>query len=311
MALIKRQKMKRKAFRSYLPLFALTVPGLIYFLINNYLPMFGLTIAFKDVNFAKGIFQSDWVGLTNFKFLFATRDAFVITRNTILYNLAFIILGTMLAIAVAIMLNEIKTKFFNRLYQTVILVPALISMVIVAYIGYAFFSTDVGILDVKILPLLGIDPVSWYAEPAYWPFILVGVYLWINIGVTSMIYYSNLIGINKEYYEAAKIDGASLWQQIRNITLPLMRPVITMMVIIAIGRIFYSDFGLFYQVPMNSGMLYSTTNTIDTYVYRGLMELGDIGMSAAAGFYQSIVGFILVMVSNMIVRKFDSENALF
>jgi putative aldouronate transport system permease protein len=298
-------------FKRALPLLIMMLPGLIYLLVNNYLPMFGLIIAFKDINYAKGILASDWIGFKNFEYLFSTRDAFVITRNTILYNGGFIILNTVLAIGVAIMLNEIKNKLAKNFYQSVILLPFLISMVIVSYLGFAFLSEDVGYLNKTILPMLGLDGVSWYSEAKYWPYILTFINMWKGIGFLCVIYLAAIIGIDQEYYEAATLDGANKWQQIIHITLPSIMPVIIMMTLLAIGRIFYSDFGLFYQVPMNSGAIYDTTNVIDTYVYRGLMQLGDIGMSAAAGLYQSIVGFVLVLVSNYLVRRKSKDNALF
>ncbi|MCH1624361.1 ABC transporter permease [Ferdinandcohnia quinoae] len=298
-------------FKRYLPLFIMMAPGLIYLLINNYLPMFGLIIAFKDINYAKGIFASDWIGFKNFEYLFSTRDAIVITRNTILYNGVFIILNTVVALGVAIMLNEIKNKLMKSFYQSVILLPFLISMVIVSYLGYAFLSVDVGYLNKTILPMLGLPEISWYLEAKYWPYILTFINLWKGIGFLCVIYLAAIIGIDKAFYEAATLDGASKLQQIWYITIPTIMPVIVMMTLLSIGKIFYSDFGLFYQVPMNSGAIYDTTNVIDTYVYRGLMQLGDIGMSAAAGLYQSVVGFILVLLSNYLVRRKSKENALF
>jgi len=298
-------------FRKYLPLTLMVIPGLLYLMINNYLPMAGLVIAFKEINFAKGILASDWVGWKNFEYLFATSDAYIITRNTILYNAAWIVLGTMLAIFLAIMLNEVKQKLFARFYQSVIVLPHLISIVIVAYLVYAALSLETGFINKSILPLFGMDDIMFYFEPKYWPFILTAVHLWKGLGFSVVVYFAAIIGIDEEYYEAARLDGATKWQQIRSITLPLISPVIIMLTLLAVGRIFYSDFGLFYQVPMNSGPLYETTNVIDTYVYRGLLGLGDIGMSAAAGFYQSIVGFILVLTANFIVRKIDRDNALF
>jgi putative aldouronate transport system permease protein len=298
-------------FKRALPLLIMMLPGLIYLLVNNYLPMFGLIIAFKDINYAKGIFASDWIGFKNFEYLFSTRDAFIITRNTILYNGAFIIINTILAIGVAIMLNEIKNKLAKSFYQSVILLPFLISMVIVSYLGFAFLSEDVGYLNKTILPMLGIEGISWYSEAKYWPYILTFIHMWKGVGFLCVIYLAAIIGIDQEYYEAATLDGANKWQQIIHITIPSIMPVIIMMTLLAIGRIFYSDFGLFYQVPMNSGAIYDTTNVIDTYVYRGLMQLGDIGMSAAAGLYQSIVGFVLVLLSNYLVRRKSKDNALF
>ncbi|WP_194544829.1 ABC transporter permease subunit [Paenibacillus sp. FSL W7-1279] len=287
------------------------LPGLIYLLINNYLPLFGLSIAFKDVNYSKGIWDSDWIGFKNFEYLFKTDDAFIITRNTILYNAAFIVLGLIVSVGVAILLNEIRNKVASRFYQSVIILPFLISIIIVSYLVYAMFSVNTGMVNKTLLPALGLDPISWYTEPKYWPFILTVVHIWKAAGYSCIVYLAAIIGIDPEYYEAAKLDGASKWMQIRKITLPMITPVITILTLLGIGRIFYSDFGLFYQVPMDSGALFSTTNVIDTYVFRGLMQLGDIGMSSAAGFYQSLVGFVLVLVSNYVVRKIDKNNALF
>ncbi|HAL74205.1 MAG TPA: sugar ABC transporter permease [Clostridiales bacterium] len=286
-------------------------PGLLYLLINNYIPMFGLFIAFKSINFRLGFFDSPWVGLENFKYLFNSSNAWIITRNTLFYNVGFIIINTTAAIALAIFLNEITSKIFMRIYQTVILLPFLISMVIISYLVYALLSSETGFIDKTILPLLGLDPVSWYSEPKYWPFILTVVKMWSYVGFLCIVYLASIVGIDKEYFEAATLDGASKWKQIKHITLPLIKPVIILMVLFAIGKIFYSDFGLFYQIPRNSGTLYPTTNVIDTYVYRGLLQLGDLGMSSAAGFYQSLVGFILVITSNLVVKKISPENALF
>jgi putative aldouronate transport system permease protein len=308
-----KKPLKRKTqYRKYAPLLIMMIPGLLYILINNYLPMLGIVIAFKDVNFAKGILQSDWVGFANFEYLFKTTDAYIITRNTILYNLVFIILGTVLSLAAAILLNEIKSKVLVKTYQSIITLPHLISMVIVGYLGFAFLSPDTGFLNRTVLPWFGIEEgISWYTENKYWPWILTLVHFWKAIGYSSIVYFAALLGIDEEYYEAARLDGATRWQQIRHITLPIIVPVITMLTLLNIGRIFYSDFGLFYQVPMNSGALFETTSTIDTYVFRGLMGSGDIGMSTAAGVYQSIVGFILVIVANLVVRRSNKDNALF
>lgn len=301
----------RRSLRKYVPLYIMMLPGLIYLLINNYLPLFGLSIAFKDVNYSKGIWDSDWIGFKNFEYLFKTDDAFIITRNTILYNATFIVLGLIVSVGIAILLNEIRNKVASRFYQSVIILPFLISIIIVSYLVYAMFSVNTGMVNKTLLPALGLDPISWYTEPKYWPFILTVVHIWKAAGYSCIVYLAAIIGIDPEYYEAAKLDGASKWMQIRKITLPMITPVITILTLLGIGRIFYSDFGLFYQVPMDSGALFSTTNVIDTYVFRGLMQLGDIGMSSAAGFYQSLVGFVLVLVSNYVVRKIDKNNALF
>lgn len=303
-------KKMRKIWR-YAPLFVMVIPEIIYLIINNYLPMFGLIIAFKDVNFTKGIWASDWVGFKNFEYLFKTSDAMLITRNTILYNTAFIIINLIIAVGVAILLNEVKKKLFARFYQSIILIPYLISMVIVGYLVLAMLSGETGYINKQILPMLGMDPISWYSEAKYWPYILTLVNIWKHVGYLCVIYLAAIIGIDPEYYEAARIDGASKWQQITNITIPLIAPVIVIMTLLQIGRIFYSEFGLFYQVPLDTGALFPTTNVIDTYVYRALLRLGDIGMSSAAGLYQSVVGFILVLISNYVVSKRNSDNALF
>lgn len=295
----------------YRALLLMTLPGVLYLLINNYLPMFGVVIAFKNINFAKGIWGSDWVGFKNFEYLFKTSDAYIITRNTILYNIVFIILTTVFAIGLAIMLNEIKNRFLSRMFQSFILLPYLISTVIVGYLVLSFLDVESGFINTSILPMLGMNSIEWYAETKYWPYILTIVHTWKDAGYLCVIYLAAIIGIDQEYYEAATIDGANRWQQMWSVTLPLITPVITIMSLLAIGRIFYSDFGLFYQVPLNTGALMPVTNTIDTYVYRALMNLGDFGMASAAGLYQSLVGFILVMISNFIVKKVNSENALF
>ncbi|MDR3173865.1 MAG: ABC transporter permease subunit [Treponema sp.] len=299
------------SFRRYIPLMVMCLPGLAYLLINNYIPMAGLVIAFKEFNYGKGIFGSSWIGLKNFEFLFKTKDAFIITRNTILYNVVFIIINTVGSIITAIMLSEIVNKMMLRIYQTVILLPYLISIVIVSYLVYALLSTDVGFVNKSILPLFNMAPITWYQVPKYWPVILPLVNFWKGVGFTSVIYLSSIVSIDRTLFEAAELDGANKLQAIWHITLPFIVPVISMMVLLAVGRIFYSDFGLFYQVPMNSGAIYSTTNVIDTYVYRGLIELNNIGMAAAAGLYQSIVGFVLVVSSNFLVRRINPENALF
>ncbi len=301
---------RRSKFRRFLPVYLMALPGVIYLFINNYMPLPGLVLAFKNYSARKGIFGSDWAGLSNFKYLFATDDAFIITRNTILYNVVFIIVNLVCAIAVAIILSELTCKA-KKFYQSAILLPFLISYVIISYLVFAFLSTENGFINNTILGALGMEPISWYSEKKYWPFILVLVNTWRGIGYNCIIYLSTILGFDRTFYEAAAIDGASKWQQITKITIPMLKPTIIMLTLMAVGRIFYSDFGLFYQVPKNSGALLPVTNTIDTYVYRGLLELGDISMSAAAGVYQSLVGFILVFGANLLVRKIDRESALF
>lgn len=301
----------RRSLGAYWPFYLMMLPGLVYIFINNYLPMTGLVLAFKKMDYSLGIYGSPWTGLDNFQYLFGSPDAFVIFRNTLCYNLAFIVLSTVFAVLVAVLLAEVRSRAARRVYQTVILVPHLISMVVVSYLAYAFLSRENGFLNNSVLALLGGAPVSWYTEPKYWPAILVIVYLWKMFGYVSIMYFATVIGIDRTYYEAAVVDGAGAWRQALHITLPCLRPTIVTMVLLQVGRMFYSDFGLFYQVPMNSGMLFPATNTIDTYVYRSLIELNDIGRSGAAGFLQSVLGFAVILGANAIVRRVERDNALF
>ena len=304
---------KKKGVKHWLPFYLMFLPGFIYLLMNNYIPLFGLQLAFKSFSYRKGVFGSPWIGLKNFRFLFATSDAVIMIRNTRLYNVLWIFIGMIFGITVAILFNEIRAGVVKNFYQTAILLPYLMSMVVVAYLVYAFLSTDTGLINNTIIRglLRREEGVRWYAEARYWPFILTFVQQWKQIGFGMLLYLSSLLGIDKSYYEAAMLDGATRWQQICKITLPLLKPTIIMLVILNLGQIFRSDFGLFYQVPMNQGVLYNTTQTIDTYVYRALLENNNIGMSAAASFLQSIVGFVFIVASNAIVKRLDENSSLF
>ncbi|MBO9608451.1 MAG: sugar ABC transporter permease [Paenibacillaceae bacterium] len=288
----------------------MAAPGLLVLLVISYLPMFGLVIAFKKFRSDKGIWGSDWVGFDNFKFLFANNDAWHITFNTLYLNALFIATGTIAALVVAILMNEVRSKLAVKIYQSTLFFPYFLSWVIVGYFVFALLNYDNGFIN-RTLNALGAESVQWFGLPKDWPAILVLVSLWKTTGYTSLIYFAGIIGINPEYYEAARIDGASKWQQMTRITLPLVSHLIVIMVLLAIGRIFYADFGLFYNVTQNNPILYNTTDVIDTYVFRALRKLGDIGMASAAGFYQSVVGFVLIVVCNWLVRKFDKDRALF
>lgn len=301
---------KKKMLKRAIPLYIMVAPGFIYLLINNYIPMLGIVIAFKNLNFSKGILKSDWAGLSNFEYLFKAPDAFLITRNTILYNVAFIVVNTVVAIVIAIILSEIRSKMKVKIFQSCVLIPSLISIIIVSYLAYAFLSGRTGFINGS-LAAAGKDTISFYTEPKYWPAILIFINCWKGAGYSSIIYLAAILGIDQEMYEAAEIDGATRWNKIRFITLPMLKSTVITLTLMNVGRIFYSDFGLFYQVPMNSGALINATNTIDTYVYRGLIELGDISMSSAACVYQSLVGFALVLTANWVTKKLSSENALF
>ncbi|MEK0313347.1 ABC transporter permease [Cohnella sp. 56] len=300
-----------RQIKKYKALLLMTLPGVVYLIINNYIPMYGVILAFKNLNYVQGIWGSPFIGFDNFKFLFNSPDAFLITRNTIAYNVAFIVVNLILALLTALLVNEIKDKVAARFYQSTFLLPHIISMVVVAYLVYSFLNTDSGLVNRQIVKWFGTDAISWYTESKYWPYVLVIVNAWKNVGYLSIIYFAAIIGIDKEYYEAATIDGASKWRQMTRITLPLISPVIVVMTLLAISSIMRSDFGLFYQVPMNSGPLLPTTNTIDTFVYRAMVGFGDIGMSAAAGLYQSVVCFFLILGANLLVRRISKQDALF
>ncbi|MEJ9208775.1 sugar ABC transporter permease [Paenibacillus larvae] len=291
------------------------LPGALWFLIFSYLPILGTVIAFKDYKihrdgFFASVFNSEWVGLDNFKFLFATDDAWVITRNTLVYNFIFIIVGLICTVGLAIALSELINKKLAKVYQTGMFMPYFLSWVIIGYFTFSFLSVDKGVIN-QIIIWSGGDPVQWYSESKWWPYILTFMNLWKGTGYGSVVYLAAIVGIDKSYYEAAMIDGASKWQQIKHITLPAIKPLMIMLTILAVGRIFYADFGLFYQIPRDSGALYSVTNVIDTYVYRGMTAMGELGMSTAVGLYQSIIGFILVISSNWVIRKIDKDNAIF
>lgn len=299
-----------RKYRKWLPLYILGIPGFVYIFINNYLPLYGLLIAFKDYNYQKGIAESPFIGLKNFEYLFKSKDVLIITRNTIGYNLLFILLSTVLGVALAIFLNEVKSRVGKKIYQTSILLPYLMSMVVVSYLTYAFLGDRTGALN-GILHTLGLKSIRFYSQKQYWPYILTIVFLWRNIGYGTIIYLATVVGFDTSYFEAAELDGASKWQQIRFITVPLLKPTILMLVTLAMGNIFRSDFGLFYQIPRNQGLLFSVTDTIDTYVFRALLINGDIGLSSAAAFYQSLVCFVTIMVFNSVIRKVSREDALF
>lgn len=312
-------KRSRKAHGCYdelkrnFPLFLMLTPGFIATFLFSYLPIFGIVIAFKKFNVKDGIWGSPWCGLKNFEFLFKSSDSIIILRNTICYNLVFIFVGLLLNVALAIILNMITSKRLSKVYQTILIMPHFLSYVIVSYIVFAFLSVDNGFLNSHIMPALGMADYNWYAEAKPWPFILSFVNFWKTVGYGSIVYLAAIAGIDTQLYEAAEIDGANRWKQVIHITLPSLSSIMIIMTIMNIGKIFNSDFGLFYQVPMNSGPLYNATNVLSTYVYNTLGKGGitGIGMSSAASFFQSTVGFVLVVITNGIIRKIDNESAMF
>nr|WP_254450619.1 ABC transporter permease subunit [Cohnella herbarum] len=288
-------------------------PGLLFVLVIYYLPMFGVVIAFQQYNPFKGVLKSPWIGFKNFEFLFKSDAFFQITFNTIFYNLIFIILGIGLALIFAILIDEIGNRFLAGAYKSILLLPYLLSWVVAEYLLFSFLSVDRGIIN-HALQYFGIEAVSWYSEPAYWRFILPAAYVWKNVGYFAVIFAAGISSISTEFYEAAKIDGASKFQQAVKITIPMLVPITIILVLLQTGKIFYAafgDWGMFYTLTKDSGVLFSTTNVIDTYVYRALKTMGDFGMSSAVGLYQSCVGFVLVLASNYLIRRYDRDSALF
>lgn len=286
----------------------MSLPAILYKLIFNYLPMLGLVIAFKQYRYDLGIWGSEWIGLKNFEFFFKSDSALTVTRNTILYNMSFIVLTLLFALTFAILLNEIPRRWI-KLHQTTLFLPYFLSWVVVGYIVFGFLDHKNGFMNV-MLQSLGDQPIKWYEQAKYWPFVIILTQIWKGVGFSTLIYYAGILSIDSSYYEAAKIDGASKWQMIRKITIPLLTPLIVILLIVAIGNIFRADFGLFYFIPNDTSFLYNATDVIDTYVYRSLRVVGDVGMSTAIGLYQSVVGFILVLLSNWIIKKINSDNAL-
>ena len=292
-------------------LLLLCIPAIIAYILFNYIPMgAAVIIPFKNYKFSKGILGSDWCGLANFKWIIQSVALDRALRNTVLYGLLFMVLSPVTNVIIALLLFEITSRRRLKTYQTIITFPNFMSMVIVGYIVYAILSPRTGLMN-QIIQFFGGDPVDVYMNAKYWPFILIFVNTWKGVGYGCLIYISSISGIDPSFYEAAELDGASKWKQIRYITLPSIMPSVITLTLLNIGRIFYSDFGLFYQVTQNSGQLYDTTNVIDTYVYRALLQSGNIGMASAAGFYQSIVGFACVLLANVVVRKLSPENAMF
>lgn len=288
----------------------LCLPMMIYLFIFNYIPMAGAVVGFKRFRYDLGIWRSPWVGFDNFKLFFNTPDAWRITRNTVAYSTVFILLEVILAVVVALLLFEIKSRAALKYYQTTMFIPHFLSWVVVAYIGYAFLNPRSGMLN-QWFADMNWEQINWYHYPKAWTFIIPSANTWKGIGYSVLIYYASLMGVDPTYFEAAAVEGANKWQITTKITLPFLYPLITMLTILAIGKIFNADFGLFYQLPMNSSMLYETTDVIETYVFRALRETGNIDMASAAGLYKSFVGFVLVIVTNYVVRRRSPENSLF
>lgn len=306
---MKTTKRKRSFFETF-ELTLLALPAILYFLLFHYVPMFGLVIAFKDYRYDLGILGSKWAGFKNFEFFFASEQALRVTRNTVMYGVIFTITGLVAAMIVALLLFQITNKPLMKTYQTAMIIPNFMSWVMGAFIFYIILNPTSGVLS-QVSGFLGLPKINFYSDPGYWPVILTIANLWKHIGLSSIMYYAGLMGIDKELYEAAEIDGAGKIRQTISISIPHLVPLMTILTILAIGNLFRGEFGMFYNVPRNMGMLYSTTDIIDTYIYRGLIQIGDIGMTSAVGFFQSITGLILIIFSNGIARKINPENSLF
>lgn len=316
LAAAKPAKTKYAQRKKTLLLLSMVAPGAIWFIFLRYLPMFGIVLAFKEYrmkrnqNLFQNIISSEWVGLDKFKFIFSTSDSWNMIKNTIGYNALWIVLGLVIAVAFAIMINEVTNKFVAKSYQTLMFFPYFLSWVVASFFVLAFLDPTRGLVT-HWQQSMGVTPTSWYTDSKPWPIILTVAYLWKNLGYSTILYLAAITGIDASQYEAASIDGASKWQQIIYITIPHLKTMIIILFIMNVGKIFNSDFGLFYNVPLNSGPLYPKTMVIDLYVYNALIATNDIGMSAAAGLLQNVVGFICIMTANTIVRKVDEDSSLF
>lgn len=306
------KKKKVRLFRKKdIPLYIMAFPTIVWLIMFCYLPMSGLVLAFEKYNVKDGIFGSQFVGLKNFEYLFTTTDAFIITRNTVLYNLVFIALNLLLSVLIALLLNEIRSKRVGKTYQTIYMMPYFLSWAVVSILLTAFLDYNNGFVN-KILQLMGESgKTDWYKVKKIWPFLLVFINAWKNVGYQAVLFIAVISGIPNDYYEAAVLDGATRFQQALYITIPHLRMIIAITLIMSVGNIFRGDFGLFYTVTKNTGALYSVTDVIDTYIYRGLTNSGNVGMTAAAGLYQSVVGFVAIMVANKVVTKVDPDSAMF
>lgn len=291
-------------------LMTLALPTIILLGLFNYAPMFGIVLAFKDYKVPKGIMGSPWVGMKNFEFFFQSQDAYRVIRNTLGLNTLFIVTGIFFGVLFALIMFEVKRKNHVKVYQTVSIIPSFISWVAVGFIVYALLDPTRGIIN-QVLLSMGKEAIDWYSEPQYWPMILLITKTWQGVGLGSIIYYAALMGVDSELFEAAEIDGAGKLQKTWYVSIPQIIPIIIVMGILDVGKIFRADFGLFYNVTRDVGALYPTTDVIDTYVFRALMQQGNIGMSSAVGLVQSVVCFFTLMTTNLIVKKVSPENSLF
>jgi putative aldouronate transport system permease protein len=301
------ERLRGQQFRRNLTWFLMALPALIWVFLFKYVTLIGIWIAFTDYRVRRGLFGSEFVGLENFQFLFATEAALRATRNTIMLNSLFIPASLVCSLLVAWLLFEVYSSALTKYYQTMLLLPRFISMVVVSYFVYALLATENGLIN-AVLRTLGMQPISWYTTPEFWPFILLLVNLWGGIGVGSLIYLSGMLAIDPNLFEAARIDGANKWQQFRHITFPMVLPLVVINLLLAMAYIMNADFGLFFQVTRDQALLYPLTDVLDTFIYRSLTSTQNVSMAAAAQFYQSIVGFVLVLVFNWIIRRIERAD---
>jgi putative aldouronate transport system permease protein len=291
-------------------LFLMLLPAVIYFVVFSYLPMAGIVIAFQRFNYNKFFLFNPWVGFDNFKFLFASGKAWLLTKNTVLYNLAFISTGIAIQVTIAIIFSELKGKYYKKISQSLMFLPYFISWVVVGAFVYNMFQYEFGTVN-SILKSLNMQPVDVYGNPSAWKYILVSFNLWKYAGYGSIVYLAAIMGINPELFESAEIDGANIFHRICYITLPLIKPTIIILVLLQIGGIMRGNFDLFYQIIGNNGLLFNATDVIDTYVFRTLTTSLELGMPAAAGLYQQAIGFVIIMTVNYIVKRVNEDYALF
>lgn len=299
---------KKRIFRDNLQLFMLVLPGLLCLIVFSYIPMSGIVIAFKNYVPRLGIYGSEWVGFKNFEFLFKSPDLVRLIRNTACYGSAFLVIDMVTQIALALLFYHIKNKTALRTYKTIYQLPRFLSIIVVSYITYALFSPSYGILN-QLITSAGGEGIKWYSEPAYWPFILTFVHIWISVGGGCLLYYSNLLAIDPALFEAAVIDGATTLQRCRYVAIPSFKPLIAMNLTLGIGSVISVDMGLFDAIPKAQGLLFPTTDVINTYVYRGVLK-GNISMPAAVGLFQSVVAVFLILTVNLIIKKISPENSM-
>lgn len=307
---LEKESVLLKSIRRNKVLILMLLPAVLYFFIFSYLPMAGAVVAFKNYNFSDGIFRSPWVGFNNFKYFFISGQAWTVTRNTLLYNSLFIIVNTVLQMGLAILISEIGGKYFKKITQTAMFLPYFISWVVVGMMAYNFLNVEHGTIN-TIISKLGAEKVNFYATTWVWPFILIFFSSWKNVGYGTVLYLAAIMGIDAEIYEAAKIDGANIFQRIFKITIPCLVPTLIILTLLAIGNIFRGDFQMFYQIVGNNGPLFNATDVIDTFTFRSLIQSGEVGMSAAAGLYQSVFCLITIVITNGIVKKYDKDYSLF